>query len=107
MGLGSPKREFLHSEDLAEAVMVAAEKYDDNEHINVGTGEELSIRELAELISMKSGYEGRLNWDSTKPDGTPRKVLDSEKMKKLGWRPKISLTEGVERTVSWFRANSG
>ncbi len=105
-GTGSPKREFLHVDDLATATLIAAEKYDDGLQINVGTGEDLSIFDLATLISQLSGYKGKIEWDSSKPDGTPRKVLDVTKMKNLGWAPAISLEVGISSTIEWFKDNS-
>lgn len=105
-GTGSPKREFLHVDDLATATLIAAEKYDDGLQINVGTGEDLSIFDLATLISQLSGYKGKIEWDSSKPDGTPRKVLDVTKMKNLGWAQAISLEVGISSTIEWFKDNS-
>jgi GDP-L-fucose synthase len=104
-GTGSPKREFLHSSDLAPAVLVAMEKYDSDLHLNIGTGEDLTIKELAEKVSTIAGFKGQTKWDSTKPDGTPRKVLDVSRLKALGWEPKISLEDGIRQTIQWFEAN--
>lgn len=104
-GTGSPKREFLHSQDLADATLLALEKYDSDQHLNIGTGEDLTIKDLATLIATESGFQGEIAWDSTKPDGTPRKVLDVTKLKSLGWSPKISLQEGIASTVDWFKSN--
>ena len=104
-GTGSPKREFLHSSDLASAVLVAMEKYDSDLHLNIGTGEDLTIKELAEKVSTIAGFKGETKWDSTKPDGTPRKVLDVSRLKALGWEPKISLEDGIRQTIQWFEAN--
>ena len=101
-GTGSPKREFLHVDDLARAVVMASSKYDGNEHINIGTGEDLTIKELAELISRLAGFQGVIEWDSSKPDGTPRKVLDVTKAKSLGWSPEISLEDGIASTIEWY-----
>lgn len=101
-GTGSPKREFLHVDDLAQAVVLASAKYDGNEHINIGTGEDLTIKDLAELIARLAGFEGAIEWDSSKPDGTPRKVLDVTKVKSLGWSPQISLEEGISSTIKWY-----
>ena len=101
-GTGAPRREFLHVDDLARAVVMAAEKYDGNEHINIGTGEDLTIKELAELIARLAGFTGTIAWDSSKPDGTPRKVLDVTKVKSLGWEPEISLEEGIASTIAWY-----
>ena len=105
-GTGSPKREFLHVDDLATATLLAVEKYDDGAHLNVGTGEDLPIADLALMISRLSGFSGKIDWDSSKPDGTPRKVLDVTKMKNLGWAPAISLEAGIASTIEWFKDNS-
>ena len=105
-GTGSPRREFLHVDDLARAVVLASEKYDATDHINIGTGEDLTIRELAELIARLAGFTGTIAWDSSKPDGTPRKVLDVTKVKSLGWSPQISLESGIASTIAWFETAS-
>ncbi len=102
-GTGSPKREFLHVDDLAAAVVHLGNSYDSSEHLNIGTGEDLTIKELAELVAELAGFKGELAWDSSKPDGTPRKVLDVSKAKALGWEPKISLRDGVASTIAWYR----
>ena len=104
-GTGSPRREFLHSRDFASAVVVAAEKFDSDLHLNVGTGEDLSIADLARLVSSQAGFLGNTVWDSSKPDGTPRKVLDVSRLQGLGWRPSISLESGIKETIQWFEAN--
>jgi len=104
-GTGAPKREFLHSRDLASAVVLATEKYDSDLHLNIGTGEELTIMELAQLIGTSAGYRGQTLWDSTKPDGTPRKVMDVSRLKAMGWSPTISLEDGIKETIQWFQAN--
>ena len=104
-GSGKPRREFLHVDDLAAACVFLLQKYDDLEIINVGTGEDVSIRELAELICEIVGFEGELAWDVNKPDGTPRKLLDISKIRRLGWSPSISLREGIARTYEWFLKN--
>ena len=104
-GSGSPKREFLHTHDLAEAVFLASEKYDSEEHLNVGTGKDLSIKELANLVAKKAGFAGEIEWDASKPDGTPRKVLDVTRLRALGWEPRISLEAGIAETVQWFESN--
>lgn len=101
-GTGSPKREFLHVDDLARAVVLASEKYDASEHLNIGSGEDLTIKELAEMIARLAGFTGRIAWDSSKPDGTPRKVLDVTKVKSLGWSPEISLENGIASTIDWY-----
>jgi GDP-L-fucose synthase len=104
-GSGKPRREFLHVDDLAAACVFLLQKYDDPEIINVGTGEDVSIRELAELICEIVGFQGELAWDANKPDGTPRKLLDISKIRKLGWSSGISLREGITRTYEWFLKN--
>ena len=105
-GTGSPKREFLHVDDFAVAVLIAAEKYDKAEHLNVGTGKDLPISDLASMIARLSGFIGKIEWDSSKPDGTPRKVLDVTRIKNLGWEPKISLELGISSTIEWVNRNS-
>jgi GDP-L-fucose synthase len=104
-GTGKPRREFLHVDDLASACLFLLQKYDSPEIINVGCGEDISIRELAELICDVVGFKGKLGWDSTKPDGTPRKLLDIAKLRNLGWKPSISLRDGIARTYDWFMKN--
>ena len=104
-GSGTPRREFLHVDDLASACLFLLEKYDSPEIINVGCGEDISIRELAELICDIVGFEGQLAWDDTKPDGTPRKLLDVTKLQNLGWRPTIPLRDGIAQTYEWFLKN--
>src|SRR5437667_681767 len=104
-GSGKPRREFLHVDDLTSACLLLLEKYDSSEIINVGCGEDISIRELAELICEVVGFDGDLAWDVTKPDGTPRKLLDVSKLRALGWKPSIPLRDGIARTYEWFLAN--
>ena len=104
-GSGNPRREFLHVDDLASACLFLLERYDSPEIINIGCGEDISIRELAELICDVVGFEGDLAWDATKPDGTPRKLLDITKLRNLGWQPTISLREGIAQTYDWFLKN--
>jgi len=104
-GSGKSRREFLHVDDLASACLFLLEKYDSPEIINVGCGEDISIRELAELICAVVGFDGELAWDMTKPDGTPRKLLNITKLRDLGWRPTIPLRDGVAQTYDWFLAN--
>lgn len=104
-GSGSPFREFMHVDDFAKAVLVCMDKYDDSQQINVGSGHEVSIKELAAKISKAVGFSGEIIWDSNKPDGTPRKVLDSSKITKLGWKPLISLDQGIASTVEWYLQN--
>jgi GDP-L-fucose synthase len=105
-GSGTPRREFLHVDDLADAVVYLLRGYDAEEIVNVGCGEDITIKELAELVMSVIGYGGRLIFDSTKPDGTPRKLLDVSRLEGLGWRPKISLRSGIEHTYRWFREHS-
>lgn len=102
-GTGTPRREFLHVDDLARACLFLLEHYDEPEPINVGVGEDLPIRELAELVADIVGYDGELVFDPTKPDGTPRKLLDVSRIHALGWRARIGLREGLEDTYAWFR----
>jgi len=102
-GTGAPKREFLHVDDLANAVLIASEKYDSSMHLNIGSGEDLSIKELAELVADIAGYKGEIKWDSSKPDGTPRKVLDVTKAQSLGWTPAISLRDGIASAMNWYK----
>jgi GDP-L-fucose synthase len=102
-GSGSPLREFLHVDDLAEAVLVASENYDSSLHLNVGSGEDLSIKNLAEKVAAAAGFAGEIEWDSSKPDGTPRKVLDVSRVKALGWKPTITLDEGIASTIAWYK----
>ena len=104
-GDGSAMREFLHVDDLAEACYVAMQKYDGEEHINVGTGEDVTIKELAEITASVVGFDGHINWDTSKPNGTPRKVMNVDKMKSLGWEPKIGLREGIQSTYEWYKEN--
>jgi GDP-L-fucose synthase len=103
-GSGAPLREFLHVEDLAIAVLLAAENYDDSMHLNIGTGEDLSIKDLAELIGLLSGFNGEIIWDTSKPDGTPRKTLDVSRIKAMGWKPSITLSEGIAATINWYKS---
>ena len=104
-GDGSAMREFLHVDDLAEACYVCMQKYDEAEHINVGTGEDVTIKELAETISDVVEFTGGIKWDTTKPNGTPRKVMNVDRIKALGWEPKISLREGIQSTYEWYKKN--
>jgi len=105
-GSGSPKREFLHVDDLAHAVLLASDKYDSSMHLNIGTGQDLTIKELAHKVAAVAGFVGEIEWDRSKPDGTPRKVLDVAKVKTLGWEPTITLDEGIASTISWYKAAS-
>ena len=102
-GDGSARREFLHVDDLAEACYTCMRDYDSSEIINVGTGEDVTIKELSETISNIVGFSGQTNWDTSKPNGTPRKLLDVTKIKSLGWKPKISLEEGIQKTYEWYK----
>lgn len=104
-GDGSAMREFLHVDDLAEACYVCMQNYDEAEHINVGTGEDVTIKQLAETIADVVGYHRHINWDTTKPNGTPRKILNVDKIKSLGWDPKIGLRQGIELTYQWYKEN--
>ena len=105
-GDGSPKREFLHVDDLAEALYTCMENYESEEIINIGTGEDVTIKELAETIVKVTGYQNYYQWDVSKPNGTPRKVLNVDKIKSLGWEPKISLREGIESTYEWYKKDA-
>ena len=104
-GTGTPRREFLNVDDCASACLFLLEKYDSPEIINVGCGEDISIHELAELICDVVGFDGELSWDKTKPDGTPRKLLDLSKLRGLGWTPTIPLRDGIAQTYKWFLKN--
>ena len=101
-GTGSPRREFLHADDLGWACLFLLENYDDDIAINVGFGEDISIRDLAELIREIVGFEGVITWDDSRPDGTPRKLLDVSRISALGWKPTIGLEEGIKSTYQWF-----
>lgn len=101
-GTGTPRREFLHTDDLARALYLLLTTYDEAEHINVGTGEDITIRELAMMIQSVVGYEGTIEWDTNRPDGTPRKQLDITRLSELGWRPQVSLEAGLSRTFQWY-----
>jgi GDP-L-fucose synthase len=105
-GTGTPLREFLHADDLAEACVLLLERYSQAGHINVGSGEELSIRQLADQIAQVVGFTGRLEFDPSMPDGTPRKLMDVSRIRALGWQPRISLTEGIRSAYAWYLANS-
>jgi GDP-L-fucose synthase len=105
-GSGTPRREFMHSDDLGRACVFLLENYDDEIAVNVGVGEDTSIKELAELIRKVVGFEGEIKWDSSKPDGTPRKLLDVTRLEALGWKAQISLDEGIRKTYQWFIENS-
>jgi GDP-L-fucose synthase len=104
-GTGSAYREFLHVDDLAQACLFLMESYDSSELINVGCGYDITIRDLAEQVSRVVGYSGRIEWDTTKPDGTPRKLLDVSRLNQLGWKAQTSLEEGIRSTYEWWLAN--
>ena len=104
-GSGTPLREFLHVDDLAKAVLICIEKYDDSQQINIGSGDEISIKDLAQKIANLTGFNGNVVWDANRPDGTPRKVLDSTKINKLGWKRAITLDQGIASTVKWYQEN--
>jgi GDP-L-fucose synthase len=101
-GSGTPRREFLHVDDMADATLMLMQRYDDEEFINVGSGQDLTIAELVEVIRNVVGYSGSVRWDTTQPDGTPRKLLDVSKLSRLGWRPRIGLEPGLRDTYDWF-----
>lgn len=109
-GTGSPRREFLHVDDLASAVLHIMQTYDDPSPINIGTGTDLTVRELSDLVAEVAGYTGTVEWDTTKPDGTPRKLLDGTRLAELGWEARIGLREGLQQAYNWYaahRASSG
>jgi len=101
-GTGTPRREFLHVDDLARAVAFCMDRYDDSEPINCGAGRDVSIRELAEIVADTIGFRGRLRFDASKPDGTPKKLMDSSRLAALGWKPEIELSDGVADAYRWF-----
>jgi len=105
-GTGTPRREFLHVDDLADAVVYLLQNYDGEPMVNIGWGEDVTIRELAEMVMSVIGYTGELAFDPTKPDGTPRKLLDVSRLHGLGWRPRISLNEGIAATYAWFKEHA-
>lgn len=102
-GTGTPRREFLHADDMADACLHLMEHYDGPDQVNVGTGSDVTIREISETIASVTGFEGETEWDTSKPDGTPQKLLDVSKLAEAGWTAQISLEEGLERTVAWYR----
>jgi GDP-L-fucose synthase len=104
-GTGTPRREFLHADDCASGILHVAEHYDGEAHVNCGSGTDVSIRELAETVAAAVGFHGDLRFDATKPDGTPRKLMDSSRLFALGWRPRIALDDGIRSTYEWFLAN--
>lgn len=104
-GTGSPRREFLHVDDMAAACLHLLENYDGPEQVNVGTGTDVTIRELAQIVAKSVGFSGAMEWDASKPDGTPRKLLDVSKLSNAGWSASIGLEEGIKATVDWYRSN--
>jgi GDP-L-fucose synthase len=106
-GTGEPRREFLHVDDLADAVVFLLGNYSDEEHVNVGTGTDVTIAELARLIADVVGYSGEFAFDTSKPDGTPRKLLDVSRLTALGWRARMDLRDGLAETHAWFRRHAG
>jgi len=105
-GSGAPLREFLHVDDLAKAVVVASQNYDSSMHLNIGTGEDLAIKDLAFMVASLTGFRGEIIWDVTKPDGTPRKILDVSRINALGWKPTIRLEDGIASTITWYKSAS-
>lgn len=106
-GTGAPRREFLHVDDMAAACLHLMEHYDGPDQVNVGTGTDVTIKELAEIVAKSVGFEGTMEWDTSKPDGTPQKLLDVSKLASAGWEAQINLIEGVAHTVKWYRQNVG
>ena len=104
-GTGSPRREFMYVDDLADALVFLLRHYSDEEHVNIGVGHDVTIRELAETVARTVGLQGQLRFDSSKPDGTPRKLMDSSRLLGMGWKPKTSLEEGLQKTFAWFTEN--
>lgn len=104
-GTGAPRREFLHVDDMASACLYLLDTFDGPQQVNVGTGQDSTIREIAELVAEAVGYEGRTEWDSSKPDGTPQKLLDVTKLAQAGWTASIGLREGLASTIAWYREN--
>jgi GDP-L-fucose synthase len=104
-GTGSPKREFLYVDDLADSCVFLMNNYNENEPINIGTGQDISIQELAEMIKGITGFQGEIEWDTSKPDGTPRKLLDVSRLHNLGWQHQTELKDGIQRTYEWYLNN--
>jgi GDP-L-fucose synthase len=104
-GTGKPKREFLHVDDLAKAIIICLDNYDADQQINIGSGIDLTVAELAEKIAKSTGFSGSINWDVAREDGTPQKVLDIQKITNLGWKPTINLDQGIKLTVEWYLEN--
>lgn len=105
-GTGTPRREFLHADDMADACLHLLEHYDGPQHMNIGSGTDVTIREIADTIASVTGYQGETLWDTDKPDGTPQKLLDVSRLAETGWRSKIDLRDGLERTVAWYRTHA-
>jgi GDP-L-fucose synthase len=105
-GTGTPLREFLHADDLAEACVLLLERYSQAGHINVGSGEELTIRELAGLVAQAVGFTGRVEFDPAMPDGTPRKLMDVSRLRALGWKHRITMADGIRDAYAWYLANA-
>ena len=105
-GTGSPRREWLHVDDLAQGLLTLLDRYDQREIVNVGVGDDLTIRELADLVKKAVGFQGSIRWDDSKPDGTPRKLLEVSKIRALGWKPLISIDQGIAMTYEWFLQNA-
>jgi GDP-L-fucose synthase len=106
-GTGSPRREFLHVKDLATAVLHVLERYDESAPINIGTGVDIAVSELAEKIAFEVGFKGNIKWDHSMPDGTPRKVLDISRIRALGWEPTVSLDDGLRDLCAWYARHQG
>jgi len=106
-GTGSPRREFLHADDMADACLYLLDHFDGDQQVNVGTGRDATIKEIAELVAEATGFEGQTDWDTSQPDGTPQKLLDVSTLRSAGWAAKIGLREGVVSTVEWYRAHAG
>jgi GDP-L-fucose synthase len=104
-GSGTPKREFLFADDLADACVYLMEHHHSGDIVNIGTGEDISIKELAEKIQTLTGFEGEIKWNTTQPDGTPRKLLDVRRLHELGWKPSLQFEEGIARTIDWYMNN--
>lgn len=105
-GTGSPLREFLHVDDCADALVFLMQRYSGEAHVNVGSGEDISIADLARLVAEAVGFKGRLAFDTSKPDGTPRKLMDGTRLKEMGWRPQVDLREGLKRVYAWYLDHS-
>lgn len=104
-GSGTPRREFMYVQDMAEACIFLLENYDGAQHVNIGTGQDCSIAEVAEVIASATGFSGRTTWDTSKPDGTDQKLMDVSKINQMGWKAKVSLTEGIQKTLTWFHSH--